>query len=134
MFVFPLTRSVNSGRSAVCSFRLADIKSVFSGNYKVLNRDTLQWSTRVQEKVANPGEVSKGSLLIDMKIERHCNENKTAHLVLEREEKLCNQEDKQNSNKMISCSNYLRKYFSSFFISTITKKRSDDQVGNKPPG
>ncbi|XP_026205696.1 semaphorin-4A isoform X2 [Anabas testudineus] len=48
--------SVNSGRSAVCSFRLADIKSVFSGNYKVLNRDTLQWSTRVQEKVANPGE------------------------------------------------------------------------------
>uniref|UniRef100_A0AAQ4RHM8 Sema domain-containing protein n=1 Tax=Gasterosteus aculeatus aculeatus TaxID=481459 RepID=A0AAQ4RHM8_GASAC len=48
--------SVNSGRSAVCSFRLTDIKSVFSGNYKVLNRDTLQWSTRVQEKVANPGE------------------------------------------------------------------------------
>ncbi|XP_040928756.1 semaphorin-4A isoform X2 [Betta splendens] len=48
--------SVNSGRSAVCLFRLADIKSVFSGNYKVLNRDTLQWSTRVQEKVANPGE------------------------------------------------------------------------------
>ncbi|XP_017286193.1 semaphorin-4A isoform X2 [Kryptolebias marmoratus] len=46
----------NSGRSAVCSFRLADIKSVFSGNYKVLNRDTLQWSARVQEKVANPGE------------------------------------------------------------------------------
>lgn len=46
---------VNSGRSAVCSFRLNDIKSVFSGNYKVLNRDTLQWSTRVQEKVANPG-------------------------------------------------------------------------------
>ncbi|KAM8841547.1 semaphorin-4B isoform 2-T2 [Spinachia spinachia] len=48
--------SVNSGRSAVCSFRLADIKSIFSGNYKVLNRDTLQWSTRVQEKIANPGE------------------------------------------------------------------------------
>ncbi|XP_037329287.2 semaphorin-4A isoform X1 [Pungitius pungitius] len=48
--------SVNSGRSAVCSFRLTDIKSVFSGNYKVLNRDTLQWSTRVQEKIANPGE------------------------------------------------------------------------------
>lgn len=48
--------SVNSGRSAVCSFRLTDIKSVFSGNYKVLDRDTLQWSARVQEKVANPGE------------------------------------------------------------------------------
>lgn len=55
---FWLTRSVNSGRSAVCSFRLTDIKSVFSGNYKVLNRDTLQWSARVQEKVANPGEVN----------------------------------------------------------------------------
>ncbi|KAF7642312.1 hypothetical protein LDENG_00260550, partial [Lucifuga dentata] len=48
--------SVNSGQTAVCSFRLSDIKSVFSGNYKVLNRDTLQWSTRVQEKVTNPGE------------------------------------------------------------------------------
>lgn len=55
---FPWTRAVNSGRSAVCSFRLAEIKSVFSGNYKVLNRDTLQWSARIQEKVANPGEVS----------------------------------------------------------------------------
>ncbi|TMS18188.1 Semaphorin-4B [Larimichthys crocea] len=54
--IFTSQWSVNSGRSAVCSFRLADIKSVFSGNYKVLNRDTLQWSTRVQEKVANPGE------------------------------------------------------------------------------
>lgn len=55
---FPWTRAVNSGSSAVCSFRLAEIKSVFSGNYKVLNRDTLQWSARIQEKVANPGEVS----------------------------------------------------------------------------
>ncbi|KAM8884651.1 semaphorin-4A isoform 1-T5 [Synchiropus picturatus] len=54
--IFSSQWSVNSGRSAVCSFRLSDIKSVFSGNYKVLNRDTLQWSTRVQEKVANPGE------------------------------------------------------------------------------
>ncbi|XP_041811400.1 semaphorin-4A isoform X2 [Chelmon rostratus] len=54
--IFTSQWSINSGRSAVCSFRLADIKSVFSGNYKVLNRDTLQWSTRVQEKVANPGE------------------------------------------------------------------------------
>ncbi|XP_031727093.1 semaphorin-4B [Anarrhichthys ocellatus] len=54
--IFTSQWSVNSGRSAVCSFRLTDIKSVFSGNYKVLNRDTLQWSTRVQEKVANPGE------------------------------------------------------------------------------
>ncbi|KAL3983349.1 mediator of RNA polymerase II transcription subunit 13 [Sarotherodon galilaeus] len=54
--IFTSQWSVNSGRSAVCSFRLTDIKSVFSGNYKVLNRDTLQWSARVQEKVANPGE------------------------------------------------------------------------------
>ncbi|KAA8586096.1 hypothetical protein FQN60_007665, partial [Etheostoma spectabile] len=48
--IFTSQWSVNSGRSAVCSFSLTDIKSVFSGNYKVLNRDTLQWSTRVQEK------------------------------------------------------------------------------------
>lgn len=54
--IFTSQWSVNSGRSAVCAFRLSDIKSVFSGNYKILNRDTLQWSTRVQEKVANPGE------------------------------------------------------------------------------
>uniref|UniRef100_A0A3P9HQ36 Sema domain-containing protein n=1 Tax=Oryzias latipes TaxID=8090 RepID=A0A3P9HQ36_ORYLA len=54
--IFTSQWPVNSGRSAVCSFRLADIKAVFSGNYKVLNRDTLQWSARVQEKVANPGE------------------------------------------------------------------------------
>lgn len=50
-------RSVNSGQSAVCAFRLGDIKATFSRNYKVLNRDTLRWSTRVQEKIANPGEV-----------------------------------------------------------------------------
>ncbi|TNN54451.1 Semaphorin-4B [Liparis tanakae] len=54
--IFTSQWSVNSGRSAVCSFRLNDIKSVFSGSYKVLNRDSLQWSSRVQEKVANPGE------------------------------------------------------------------------------
>uniref|UniRef100_A0A673L5E2 Semaphorin-4A-like n=1 Tax=Sinocyclocheilus rhinocerous TaxID=307959 RepID=A0A673L5E2_9TELE len=33
-----------------------DIKKVFTGRYKVLNRDTLKWSTRVQEQMANPGE------------------------------------------------------------------------------
>uniref|UniRef100_A0A3Q4BB46 Sema domain-containing protein n=1 Tax=Mola mola TaxID=94237 RepID=A0A3Q4BB46_MOLML len=54
--IFSSQWSVNSGRSAICSFRLTDIKSVFSGNYKFLNRDTLQWSTRVQEKIANPGK------------------------------------------------------------------------------
>nr|XP_015811223.2 semaphorin-4A [Nothobranchius furzeri] len=54
--IFTSQWAVNSGRSAVCSFSLTDIKSVFSGNYKVLNRETLQWSTWVQEKIANPGE------------------------------------------------------------------------------
>ncbi|KAJ8372117.1 hypothetical protein AAFF_G00294320 [Aldrovandia affinis] len=54
--IFTSQWSVNSGRSAVCAFRLGDIRAVFSGNYKVLNRDTLRWSTRLQEKVANPGE------------------------------------------------------------------------------
>jgi len=51
-------RQVNLGRSAVCAFSLKDIKNVFAGRYKVLNRDTLKWSTRVQEQMANPGEVS----------------------------------------------------------------------------
>ncbi|XP_030202293.1 semaphorin-4A [Gadus morhua] len=54
--IFTSQWSVNSGQSAVCAFRLGDIKATFSRNYKVLNRDTLRWSTRVQEKVANPGE------------------------------------------------------------------------------
>ncbi|KAM9737205.1 semaphorin-4A [Menidia menidia] len=54
--IFTSQWSVNSGRSAVCSFRLSEIKAAFSGNYKVLNRDTLRWSSRVQEKAANPGE------------------------------------------------------------------------------
>ncbi|XP_047460197.1 semaphorin-4A [Mugil cephalus] len=54
--IFTSQWSINSGRSAVCSFRLTDIKTVFSSNYKVLNRDTLKWSVRVQEKVANPGQ------------------------------------------------------------------------------
>ncbi|XP_019905904.1 semaphorin-4A isoform X2 [Esox lucius] len=53
--IFTSQWSVNSGQSVVCAFRLGDIKAVFGGNYKVLNRDTLRWSTRVQEKVANPG-------------------------------------------------------------------------------
>ncbi|XP_062342956.1 semaphorin-4A [Osmerus eperlanus] len=54
--IFSSQWSATSGRSAVCAFRLGDVKAVFAGNYKVLNRDTLRWSTRVQEKVANPGE------------------------------------------------------------------------------
>ncbi|XDV34528.1 hypothetical protein PO909_004681, partial [Leuciscus waleckii] len=50
------SQRVNLGRSAVCAFSLKDIKKVFAGHYKVLNRDTLKWSTRVQEQMANPGE------------------------------------------------------------------------------
>ena len=50
-------RSVNSGQSAVCAYRLGDIKATFSRNYKVLNQGSWRWSTRVDEKIANPGEV-----------------------------------------------------------------------------
>ncbi|MEQ2278347.1 hypothetical protein XENORESO_016640, partial [Xenotaenia resolanae] len=63
--IFTSQWAVNSGRSAVCSFSLTEIKSVFSGNYKVLNRDRLQWSARVQDKVANPGEVKLVTLIIE---------------------------------------------------------------------
>lgn len=54
--IFTSQWRVNLGRSAVCAFSLKDIKKVFTGRYKVLNRDTLKWSTRVQEQMANPGE------------------------------------------------------------------------------
>uniref|UniRef100_A0A8C2BK23 Sema domain-containing protein n=1 Tax=Cyprinus carpio TaxID=7962 RepID=A0A8C2BK23_CYPCA len=54
--IFTSQWQVNLGRSAVCAFSLKDIKKVFTGHYKVLNRDTLKWSTRVQEQMANPGE------------------------------------------------------------------------------
>ncbi|KAJ8273622.1 hypothetical protein GJAV_G00103700 [Gymnothorax javanicus] len=54
--IFSSQWSVNSGQSAVCAFRLGDVKNVFSGTYKVLDRDTLKWKTRLQEKLASPGE------------------------------------------------------------------------------
>ncbi|XP_050992404.1 semaphorin-4A [Labeo rohita] len=54
--IFSSQWQVNLGRSAVCAFSLKDIKKVFTGRYKVLNRDTLKWTTRVQEQMANPGE------------------------------------------------------------------------------
>ncbi|XP_066531611.1 semaphorin-4A-like [Hoplias malabaricus] len=54
--IFSSQWSVNSGRSAVCVFSLKTIKDVFAGNYKFLNRDTMEWITKVQEKPANPGE------------------------------------------------------------------------------
>ncbi|XP_076850091.1 semaphorin-4A isoform X2 [Brachyhypopomus gauderio] len=54
--IFSSQWSVNSGRSAVCVFSLKDVKGVFGGNYKTLNRDTVKWTRRVQEKIASPGE------------------------------------------------------------------------------
>ncbi|KAL7829999.1 hypothetical protein SRHO_G00311260 [Serrasalmus rhombeus] len=54
--IFSSQWSVNAGRSAVCVFSLRDIKEVFAGSYKFLNKDTLKWTTRVQEKITNPGE------------------------------------------------------------------------------
>lgn len=54
--IFSSQWSVNSGRSAVCVFDLGAVKAVFAGKYKVLNRDTLKWSSQLQEKIANPGE------------------------------------------------------------------------------
>ncbi|XP_026883616.2 semaphorin-4A isoform X2 [Electrophorus electricus] len=54
--IFSSQWSVNSGLSAVCMFNLRDVKGVFGGNYKTLNRDTLKWTMRVQEKVTRPGE------------------------------------------------------------------------------
>ncbi|XP_051949380.1 semaphorin-4A-like [Xyrauchen texanus] len=54
--IFSSQWRVNMVHSVVCAFSLRSIKEVFAGNYKVLNRDTLKWSKRVQEKVANPGE------------------------------------------------------------------------------
>ncbi|XP_023675901.1 semaphorin-4A isoform X2 [Paramormyrops kingsleyae] len=45
-----------TGQSAVCTFQLGDIKTVFAGNYKVLNRDTLRWGSKVQDKMASPGQ------------------------------------------------------------------------------
>ncbi|XP_059365932.1 semaphorin-4A-like isoform X2 [Carassius carassius] len=54
--IFTSQWQVNLGRSAVCAFSLKDIKKVFTGRYKVLNRDTLKWSTRIQDQMANPGE------------------------------------------------------------------------------
>ncbi|XP_015194570.2 semaphorin-4A [Lepisosteus oculatus] len=54
--VFTSQWSGNSGRSAVCAFKLKDIKAVFAGEYKELNRDTQRWRTRNGEKFAQPGE------------------------------------------------------------------------------
>ncbi|KAJ8000222.1 hypothetical protein DPEC_G00202600 [Dallia pectoralis] len=54
--IFGSQWSVNTGKSVVCAFRLGDIKDVFRGHYKVLNRDTGRWSPRPQERPANPGE------------------------------------------------------------------------------
>uniref|UniRef100_A0AAV2KLX6 Sema domain-containing protein n=1 Tax=Knipowitschia caucasica TaxID=637954 RepID=A0AAV2KLX6_KNICA len=54
--VFTSQWPLRLGRSAVCAFSLRSIRAVFSGSYKALNRDTLQWTSRLQEKSASPGE------------------------------------------------------------------------------
>ncbi|XP_055013254.1 semaphorin-4B isoform X2 [Boleophthalmus pectinirostris] len=54
--VFTSQWRLKSGLSAVCVFSLGSFRSAFSGSYKVLNRDTLQWSSRLHEKIASPGE------------------------------------------------------------------------------
>ncbi|KAI4892240.1 hypothetical protein NFI96_028205 [Prochilodus magdalenae] len=56
--IFSSQWTVNSGRSAVCAFSLRTIKDVFAGNYKHLNRETLKWTMRLQEKITNPGEAN----------------------------------------------------------------------------
>ncbi|KAJ8290060.1 hypothetical protein GJAV_G00008280 [Gymnothorax javanicus] len=54
--VFSSQWSVTSGQSAVCAFRLGDIKKVFAGNYMTLNRGTLRFDSPHTEKVASPGQ------------------------------------------------------------------------------
>ncbi|KAG5856491.1 hypothetical protein ANANG_G00008510 [Anguilla anguilla] len=54
--VFSSQWSVTSGQSAVCRFRLGDVKNVFAGSYKTLNRGTLRFDTLHNEKVASPGK------------------------------------------------------------------------------
>lgn len=42
--IFLFHRSVSSGLSAVCAFRLADIKASFSGDYKTFDLERNHWS------------------------------------------------------------------------------------------
>uniref|UniRef100_A0A8C7GG61 Semaphorin-4A n=1 Tax=Oncorhynchus kisutch TaxID=8019 RepID=A0A8C7GG61_ONCKI len=51
--VFTSQWSVASGQSAVCAFRLGDIKDVFAGNYKIFQNH--QWSPRM-DKSSNLGK------------------------------------------------------------------------------
>ncbi|XP_071253320.1 semaphorin-4A-like [Salvelinus alpinus] len=51
--IFTSQWSVASGQSAVCAFRLGDIKDVFAGNYKIFQNH--QWSPRV-DKSSNLGK------------------------------------------------------------------------------
>ncbi|KAI1885986.1 hypothetical protein AGOR_G00209400 [Albula goreensis] len=54
--VFSSQWPLASGQSAVCMFRLRDIKNVFAGNYYELNRDTQQWRTPQYPSKFSPGE------------------------------------------------------------------------------
>uniref|UniRef100_A0A673Z3V8 Semaphorin-4A-like n=1 Tax=Salmo trutta TaxID=8032 RepID=A0A673Z3V8_SALTR len=51
--IFTSQWSVASGQSAVCAFRLGDIKDVFAGNYKIFQNH--QWSPRM-DKSSNLGK------------------------------------------------------------------------------
>ncbi|MBN3300343.1 SEM4A protein, partial [Amia calva] len=54
--VFSSQWSGNSASSAVCAFQLRDIKKVFDGEYKQLNRDTQRWRARDGVLLARPGQ------------------------------------------------------------------------------
>ncbi|KAJ8354676.1 hypothetical protein SKAU_G00222430 [Synaphobranchus kaupii] len=54
--VFSSQWSLTSGQSAVCRFRLGDIKNVFAGSFKTLNRATMRWDFLHKVKVASPGQ------------------------------------------------------------------------------
>lgn len=61
MFPLDLSRQIGGSRSsAVCAFSLKDIKRVFEGKYKELNKETSRWTTRgVPDDISpRPGSVS----------------------------------------------------------------------------
>ncbi|XP_018620278.2 semaphorin-4A-like [Scleropages formosus] len=53
--IFSSQWSLTSGQSAVCVFRLNDIKKVFSGEYLQLNRNTMRWTSKTSKQTVTPG-------------------------------------------------------------------------------
>lgn len=55
-----VSRQIGGTRSsAVCAFSLKDIKRVFEGKYKELNKDTSRWTTLAVTGISpRPGSVS----------------------------------------------------------------------------